>query len=133
MKKLLMLDKPQNPEIEINQDTNAEVPQAWEYEWNWYYNWLWAVKEAEYRWLHLPSNEEFDFLKDELKKLNQLNSFRGTSGSFYDLDSDGYWWSSTESVSNAWTRYFVWSFSPVYRVNVDKGIGFSVVCTEKPL
>ena len=130
--KLIILDKPQNLEIEINQETNAETPQAWEHEWNWYYNWLWAIEEAKYRGLHLPSDEEFDDLEYELLELNQINGFRHTNGSLSNR-SIGYWWSSTESGSNAWYRYLTSSNSTVHCLTRDKGCGFSVVCTEKPL
>lgn len=133
MNKLITLDKPQNPEIQINQETNAEVPQAWEYEWNWYYNRLGAMAEAKHRGLHLPSYNEFDKLEDELKKLNQFNGFRAKSGSFYGLGSYGYWWSSTESGSTSWYRSLVSGYSTVFRGTYGKRVGFSVVCTEKPL
>ena len=133
MNKLIILDKPQNPEIQINQDANAEAPQAWEYKWHRYYNWLWAVEEARYRWLRLPSDEELYKLEDELKKLNQLNGLRHTDGSFSNLGNLGFWWSSTESGSNAWCRHLLSSNSTVYRITYDKRVGFSVICTEKPL
>ena len=130
--KLIILDKPRNPEIEINRQTNPDVPQAWEFEWNRYYNWLWAVKEAEYRWLHLPSDVEFEYLEDDLKKLNQINGFRNKNGSLSNR-SIGYWWSSTESGSDAWYRYLTSSNSSVHSLVRDKSNGLSVVCTEKPL
>lgn len=130
--KLIILDKPRNPEIEINQDTNADVPQAWEHEWNWYYNRLGAVTESKYRGLHLPSDFEFEYLENDLKKLNQINGFRHTNGSLSNR-SIGYWWSSAEAGNKAWYCFLNSSPSTVHCLISDKGNGLSVVCTEKPL
>jgi uncharacterized protein (TIGR02145 family) len=53
---------------------------------------------------------------------------RGTYGSFFFEGSYGYWWSATESGSDAWIRYLYSSQSDVYRYTYDKGFGFSVRC-----
>ena len=119
--RLMILGKPRNPEIQINRQTNADVPQAWEFEWQRYYNWLGAIQEAEYRGLHLPSDEELDNLEDDLKKLNQSNGFRHC------------WWSSTEAGNKAWYCFLNTCRSTVHCLISDKGKGLSVVCTEKPL
>ena len=133
MSKLITLDTPRNPIIQINQETNRDVPQAWEHKWNWYYNWLGAVKEAKHRGLHLPSDAELYNLEDELLNLNQFSGFRYTSGSFLGLGSNGGWWSITESGNSAWGRGLSSRDSTVYRFTNNKGFGFSVVCTKKTL
>jgi len=54
-----------------------------------------------------------------------------TSGSFYHLGSNAYFWSSTEnSGSNAWNRYLeIWS-TTVYRNYNTKTYGFSCRCVK---
>lgn len=53
---------------------------------------------------------------------------RVSLGTFNDLGSDGYWWSSTESGANAWYRDLFYVNDVVFRFSVDKRLGFSVRC-----
>ena len=56
---------------------------------------------------------------------------RNTNGSFLNLGSYGYWWSSTESSSsNALYRYLSYFNDVVVRVINDKRLGFSVRCVR---
>ena len=56
---------------------------------------------------------------------------RGSSGSFYDLGSSGYWWSSSErSGTDAWSRRLRYDLDQVYRGNSFKARGFSVRCLK---
>ena len=55
--------------------------------------------------------------------------YRHTNGSFYNLGSYAYFWSSSaSSSSNAWKRTLYSSFSTVLRNNYNKASGFSVRC-----
>jgi len=58
-----------------------------------------------------------------------LAGYRRIGGSFYDQESVAYFWSSTISEPNAWSRA-LWIGSPetVYRNYFDQADGFSVRC-----
>jgi len=55
---------------------------------------------------------------------------RSNYGTFYDLGSDGYWWSATEEfyTTNAWYRGLYYNYSVLGMVSLSKKIGFSVRC-----
>jgi uncharacterized protein (TIGR02145 family) len=54
---------------------------------------------------------------------------RDGNGSFYDVGSYGYWWSSSENnTSYAWCRYLTNNNGSVSRANSRKRDGFSVRC-----
>ena len=54
---------------------------------------------------------------------------RFTDGSFNNLGTNGYWWSSTESSSgNVWYRGLTYLFGSIFRSNNVKNLGFSVRC-----
>jgi len=56
---------------------------------------------------------------------------RGNGGAFYDNGNYGFWWSSTEDVSNkAWIRYMQSANSIVSRFSFGKNYGFSVRCLK---
>jgi uncharacterized protein (TIGR02145 family) len=56
-------------------------------------------------------------------------SYRSTSGLFYYLGYNGYWWSSTAySSPSAWIRGMCSGFVNVSRLSSDKADGFSVRC-----
>jgi len=55
--------------------------------------------------------------------------YRYIYGAFYNIGSNGYWWSSTENYpSNAWTRNLYYDYGFVYRNYYDKKFGFSLRC-----
>jgi uncharacterized protein (TIGR02145 family) len=54
--------------------------------------------------------------------------FRHSNGSFYLEGFYGYWWSATESGTDAWQRNLSSSRSDVHRYANDKGSGYSVRC-----
>jgi uncharacterized protein (TIGR02145 family) len=55
--------------------------------------------------------------------------YRNGRGTFYGIGVSGYWWSSTEDVTDiAWYRYLGDILSNVYRNNYFKEDGFSVRC-----
>ena len=57
--------------------------------------------------------------------------FRSNVGSFYSIDLDGFWWSSTEySASFVWGRNLSYYDAIVYRNYHGKGCGFSVRCVR---
>ena len=51
-------------------------------------------------------------------------------GSYNDLGSNGYWWSSTEYSSSAWNRYMNNTHGEVYRTSNNQSVGFSVRCVR---
>jgi len=53
---------------------------------------------------------------------------RTTAGWFYNVGSDNYLWSSTESTINAWSRVLLMNYTSVLRRTDPKGYGFSVRC-----
>ena len=54
---------------------------------------------------------------------------RYSGGTFNDIGSNGYWWSSTEgSTIYAWNRYLYYDYSGVFSFNGRKTTGFSVRC-----
>jgi uncharacterized protein (TIGR02145 family) len=57
-----------------------------------------------------------------------LAGFRFTDGSFYNLSSNAYFWSSSESSTSAWFRFLNSGGAAVDRYADDKAFGFSVRC-----
>jgi len=55
---------------------------------------------------------------------------RDTDGSFYYRTSHAYFWSSSESGGDAWTRYLSSGGATVYRYAYTKAYGFSVRCLK---
>lgn len=55
---------------------------------------------------------------------------RVTNGLFSSLDANALFWSSTQSSSNAWSRYLGLSDMNVLRVTDDKAYGFTVRCLK---
>jgi uncharacterized protein (TIGR02145 family) len=53
---------------------------------------------------------------------------RFSDGYFYDLGNYGYWWSSSSSGSNAWSRVLVYDDGVIYRYVNYRSYGFSVRC-----
>ncbi|MDR3013529.1 MAG: hypothetical protein LBU70_10060, partial [Chitinispirillales bacterium] len=54
---------------------------------------------------------------------------RGTSGTFWNVDALGFWWSATETnATYTPSRYMSSTNSIVYRINLDKWSGFSLRC-----
>ena len=56
--------------------------------------------------------------------------YRYTNGGFGELTDTGYWWSSSESGSNAWHRDLHYSNAQVGRYDNNKSNGFSVRCAR---
>jgi uncharacterized protein (TIGR02145 family) len=56
---------------------------------------------------------------------------RTTNGTFHDVGSNGYWWSSTVGgTGSAWYRLMYYDRSNVYRYDSGNGDGFSVRCVR---
>ncbi len=56
---------------------------------------------------------------------------RYDDGSYHDIGTIGYWWSSQESdLANAWNRDLGNSSGSSFRGNFDIGNGFSVRCIK---
>ena len=56
--------------------------------------------------------------------------WRTPGGAFVDTYGNGYWWSSTASNSEAWSRHMDWIDSGVYRKTHSKNRGESVRCIQ---
>lgn len=55
--------------------------------------------------------------------------YRTNDGTFYNVGSNGYWWSSTEAnTALAWYRNLYYDFGNITRFSYDKQVGFSVRC-----
>ena len=124
------------------------------------YNWAAAMVSAP-AGFHLPTDDEWfaleDYLKDEGEscvadrsgvwdcdsagsKLKEggssgfeglLAGYRYTNGSFYNLSSSAYLWSSSQySSTTAWRRYLDSSATTVGRYASSKEYGFSVRCLK---
>ena len=80
----------------------------------------------------VPTDEQFTELLKEKEDMPNLvlAGYRSTNGSFVNLSSDAYFWSSLESGSGAWLRYLNSSNTPVYRAARSKTYGFSVRCIK---
>lgn len=60
-----------------------------------------------------------------------LGGYRYSGGSFYDISSNGFWWSATENLASyAWFRHMYINDSRVRRYFTDKELGFSVRCVR---
>jgi len=102
---------------------------------------------------HLPSDAEWTTLENTLggsnvagtalKSVNNGNGnnssgfnalpggYRNTNGTFSNIGSSTYFWSSSESSStNAINRYLFYSNSDFFRSNFNKSYGFSARCTQ---
>jgi len=58
----------------------------------------------------------------------QLAGFRYTDGSFGNISSFGLFWSSSESSTSAWRRYFDSTTTNIHRSTYTKAGGYSVRC-----
>ena len=96
------------------------------------FTWDAAMREAAKAGKRIPSGKEFSELlktKDDMPNL-VFAGFRFTDGSFYSLSSGGFFWTSLESGSNAWSRGLDSSDATVYRGTDTKARGFSVRCVK---
>jgi uncharacterized protein (TIGR02145 family) len=119
------------------------------------YDWQTAKRVCPSGW-HLPSDEEWTILTNYLggesvaggkmkttmgwdaPNIGASNTsgfsglpggYRNFMGSFIALGNLGYWWSSTESLTNnAWYRFLFYNFDSVTRFSNDKKDGFSIRC-----
>ncbi len=68
---------------------------------------------------------------DDVGFSGKLAGYRNTNGSYFNLGSNLYLWSSTPSSSTgAFRRLLITSYSSVYRNSVYRGYGFSVRCLK---
>ena len=59
-----------------------------------------------------------------------LAGYRFTDGSFNNLSTPAFFWSSSEFGTSAWLRYLSYSYSTVIRTAYDQMLGFSVRCLK---
>lgn len=59
-----------------------------------------------------------------------LSGRRYSDGLFVGADTNAYLWSSSQSSTNPWVRYFISSLPGVYRYSTGKSYGFSVRCLK---
>lgn len=139
VKKVLKLEdsnlwEPTNPKIKLNPKKASEtIQQAWKNNWNWYYNFPWALAEAEFLGKRIPTKKEWKQLtkQDEEYILNmpKAGSRDRNNGLYYNQGTNGYYWSSSPSATNA----FALSFSSANVRPTDAGsraYGFTVRCLK---
>jgi len=56
--------------------------------------------------------------------------YRSSDGTFYTITYRGYFWSDTESGTNAWGRYLETSSAQMIRLDYPKTVGMSVRCMK---
>ena len=81
----------------------------------------------------VPTDEQFTELLKEKEDMPNLvlAGFRHSNGSFINLSSNAYLWSSSQySSTYAWSRYLNSSSTTVYRYYINKENGFSVRCIK---
>ena len=105
-----------------------------EYNVHYLYNWYAVNDERELApegW-HIPTDEEWNNLENQLKENPSYAGYRCDNGNYYgNMGFSGYFWSSSESSSsNGWNRFLNYGNSGVYRYNYDKQNGFSVRCLK---
>ena len=134
------LGRPQNPEIQINQQQASEIiPQAWENNWNWYYNWEWAIQEAKYLWKTIPTKEQWEQICepfwDDWEKLSKelwltMAGYRNRSnGQYYYQSTNGYYWSSSPYSQYSYFASFSSGGGNIANYNY-RTLGFSVRCLK---
>ncbi|MDD5753009.1 MAG: FISUMP domain-containing protein [Candidatus Pacebacteria bacterium] len=107
------------------------------------YDWSTATTACPLGW-QLPSDEDFTTLESIIgsERTTWMNSsgwaglyggrYDNVSSSFSNLDTIGYWWSSTSSGEDAWTRSLSSGNSTILRDVYNQGRGFSIRCVELP-
>jgi len=77
---------------------------------------------------HVPSDEEWNKLNDQLRENPSYNDYRGyDNGNYYNMGTYGNFWSSTVfDDDNAWYRRLHYNNSEVSRHYLNKRLGFSV-------
>ena len=107
------------------------------------YDWSTATTACPLGW-QLPSDEDFTTLESIIgsDRTTWMNSsgwaglyggrYDNVSSSFSNFDTTGYWWSSTSSGEDAWTRSLSSGNSTVLRDVYNQGRGFSIRCVELP-
>ena len=96
------------------------------------FTWDAAMRETKKAGKRIPTDKEFSELlktKEDMPNL-VLAGYRYTNGTFYYRSVYTYFWSSSESGSNAWTRHLRSGYSTVGRSADDKGYGFSIRCLK---
>ena len=104
-----------------------------EYNVHYLYNWYAVNDERELApegW-HIPTDEEWNNLENQLKENPTYAGYRCDNGNYYGIGHFGYFWSSTEIYSgNAWYRTLIYDTTSVNRYGLNKQSGFSVRCLK---
>jgi len=96
------------------------------------FTWKSAMRETKRVDKRMPTDDEFTELlktKEDMPNL-VLSGDRDTSGAFSVSGTYTYFWSSSVSGANAWTRFLTSSLPTVYRLPYDQAYGFSVRCIK---
>ncbi len=96
------------------------------------FTWEAAMRETKKAGKHIPTDDEFsEFvkMKSDVKNL-KFPGYRSMGGSYGNRTHYGYLWSSTQTDSSAWNRYFNYSVATVNRNNNPQAYGFSVRCAK---
>jgi len=104
---------------------------VWEHKGKQYFTWDGAMREVKKLGKRLPTDKEMKKLEKKDYGEVEYAGYRGTDGSFYNLDAGENFWSSTESGTSAWIRYLYSSLTTVGRNTLNKTYGFSVRCVQE--
>jgi len=107
------------------------VNEKGDYLYNWYTVNNTRGLAPEEGW-HIPTDEEWKKLKEQLQYNSSYAGYRTSGGSYHGMGYYGYFWSSTELNShNAWGRTLNYGNSEVSRGYYSKKYGFSVRCVKE--
>ena len=95
------------------------------------FTWDAAMRETKLAGKKIPTDKEWNEVKDKLLGCKVLPGYCDTDGTFYGRGIFTSLWSSTASPTTAWIRYLNCTVSTVYRFAYDKADGFSVRCIEE--
>ncbi|MFH1759210.1 MAG: FISUMP domain-containing protein, partial [Patescibacteria group bacterium] len=103
-----------------------------EYDEEQLFTWQAAMRETKKAGKRMPTDEEFtELLKTKSDMPNiVLAGHRSTNGSFFNQGTCAYFWSSTESSTDAWFWLLSSSAATVSRSARSQASGFSIRCLK---
>jgi len=97
------------------------------------FTWKSAMRETEKAGKRMPTDSEFTELlktKEDMPNL-VFSGYRSTYDAFFGSGTHTYFWSSSVSGADAWSRRLSSSRSTFLRYPYDQAYGFSVRCLKK--
>jgi hypothetical protein len=97
------------------------------------FTWGAAMRETKIAGKRIPTDKEWSELlknKNDIPNL-KIAGYRDTDGTFLNLGSHAYFWSSSPSDTSAWNRYLNSGYETVNRGLDSKAYGFSCRCIKE--